>query len=389
MTMTYDGIFDNKEQIAAIQGVSKSTLSVDVCNENNLFYQSTATPKAVTPSTENVTVCTNVLQPNASARHVVENSEKKVFINRIYNEFDDKLKLNKDKSEQKKIGIYDKDIPSCSKNISNLGSDKWCTDKEKFLDSTKSIDFNRSQCPEKNLDVLKNLNIALGKTKIEKEANQLNPNQIKAGAVVIKEKYIEPPRMTRISRSFHGKSPTSNSLLDIANIPRRASDGIPLTSRNLNIRPENLKPDKNINIDMDKNRAGFRHPYLTQLSQPSGSSSRVAENKEYRKASLTENTSRNPRFTTTIVNEVEHAASVGLPITSVQQKVKNTQAGATISDSEGHASFFVGDTPLGNKNNKEKSDSESAASAENRGTSAQKDSAEKHTKHDSSMKHNK
>lgn len=238
ITMTYDEIFDNKEQGLA-QGPSRSTSDIGICSENNLFYQTPLTPKTVTPSKENVNICSNIL-PNTATRHV-ENIEKKVFINRIYNEFDDKVKMNKDKNEQRKPSIYDKDMPSCSKNISGLGSDKWSTDKEKFLDFAKNIDFSKSQYSEKNLDVLKNLNIALGKTKVEKEANQLNPNQVKPGAVVIKEKYIEPPRMTRISRSFHGKSPTSNSLLDIATTPRRASDGIPLTSRNLNVRPETPK----------------------------------------------------------------------------------------------------------------------------------------------------
>lgn len=364
--MTYDGIFE--KEAASAQAPSRSTSDIGICSENNLFYQNPLTPKTATPSKENVNICSNILQPNATTRHV-ENVEKKVFINRIYNEFDDKQKLNKDKNEPKKPSIYDKDIPSCSKNISSLGSDKWCTDKEKFLDFTKNIDFTKSQCSEKNLDVLKNLNIALGKTKVEKEANQLNPNQVKPGAVVIKEKYIEPPRMTRISRSFHGKSPTSNSLLDIASAPRRASDGIPLTSRNLNVRPESIKPDKNTNIDIDRSKSSnFRPPYVTQLSQPSGSSLKT---KEHRKASLTDNLARNPRFTTTIVNEAEHAASIGLPGRPIVQKAEASQIGI-VSDSEGHASFFLGDTPLGNKDNKNKSDAAGAKME-----SSQKDTEEK------------
>lgn len=367
MTMTYDDIFESKEQ-----GPSRSTSDIGICSDNNQFYQRPLTPKTVTPSKENVNICSNILQPNTATRSA-ENTEKKVFINRIYNEFDDKLKLNKDRNEPRRPSIYDKDMPSCSKNLSSLGSDKWCTDKEKFLDFAKNIDFTKSQSSETNLDVLKNLNIALGKTKVEKEANQLNPNQVKPGAVVIKEKYIEPPRITRISRSFHGKSPTSNSLLDIATTPRRASDGIPLTSRNLNVRPETLKPDKNTNIDMDRSKTNYRPPYVTQLSQPSGSSSRAQE-KEHRKSSLTENLSRNPRFTTTIVKEAEHAASMGLSIPPMQQKQKNSQIGV-VSDSEGHASFFMGDTPLGNKSNTDKSDTKGA-----RVEKSQKDSGKKSEK---------
>lgn len=106
---------------------------------------------------------------------------------------------------------------------------------------------------------------------------------------------------------------------------------------------------------------------MTQLSQPSGSSYKAQE-KEHRKSSLTENMSRNPRFTTTIVNEAEHAASMGLAVPPTMQKPKNSQIGV-VSDTEGHASFFVGDTPLGNKDNTGRSD--------NTAESSQRDSEKK------------
>lgn len=243
---------------------------------------------------------------------------------RIYNELDDKQNRNL----PKKSNVYDKEIATCEKNISNAGSDKWSTDKERFLDSSKTTEFVKMQCTEKNFDMLKNLNVAAsGKSKVEKE--DLSVGRPKPGAVVIKESYIEPPKMTRISRSFHGNSPSSNSLADISNAPRRASEGVPISSRSLNQKP------KNTNSEVDKNPP-TKPQYFTQISQPS-SASRTHE--DYRKTSLTETVCapRNPRFTTTLVDEAEHAASVGL----ARAKIGKNEIVGECEGAKG--SFYVGD----------------------------------------------
>lgn len=86
----------------------------------------------------------------------------------------------------------------------NLGSDKWAQSKEKFLDNSSHSSSNNSV----NLD---------------KEA--CHP-----GTVLVKESFIEPPRISRVSRSFHGNTPKNS--LDLNAIPRRASDS-PISASNV------------------------------------------------------------------------------------------------------------------------------------------------------------
>ncbi|XP_044265297.1 inositol hexakisphosphate and diphosphoinositol-pentakisphosphate kinase 2 isoform X14 [Tribolium madens] len=259
--------------------------------ENNLVCQGITTPKVISPLNTNVSIYTNVLHPSNSdsftLKHI-ENSERlQTSTNRIFNDFDKGKDL---KNLTKKSNIYDKDIPSSSKNISGLGSDKWCTSKEKFLDSIPL----KPGTPEKKPD------------------QKPNP-----GTVVVKEHYIEPPRMTRVSRSFHGKSPTSSSYLDISNaVPRRASEGVPLTSRNLNLQPETLKQDLQNSDNSARRKSKMKTPrpqFITQLSQPCGSTLQ-SPNVVLRKTSLCDVSVSKKRFTTTLVDEAEHAASVGISV---------------------------------------------------------------------------
>lgn len=85
---------------------------------------------------------------------------------------------------------------------------------------------------------------------------------------VVKENCIELPKITRISKSFHCKSPTPQLEIDLT--PRRASD-IPYSSKS----------------SFDVQSLNKKH-------------SKTQGNKA-------------PRFTTTLVDEAEHAASMGIP----------------------------------------------------------------------------
>lgn len=135
--------------------------------------------------------------------------------------------------------VYDKES---SKNVSVLGSDKWGSSKEKFLDNENG-------------------------TRVETR----EPNEPHAGAVIVKESFIEVPRMTRISKSFHGKT-SSNSNLNIStSVPRRASDSVPTL---------NKKYDEHDSVKKAKPQR-----------------------------SKTEDVPVKSRFTTTLVDEAEHAAS--------------------------------------------------------------------------------
>jgi hypothetical protein len=304
VTEDIDSCFIGDEELMDTKSLSSISLPCNLITsltENNLLCQGNITPKVISPLSANINIYTNVLHPSNSdsfgLKHIENTDRLQPSTSRIYNEFD----RSKDfKNLLKKSNIYDKEMPSSSKNIANLGSDKWCTSKEKFLDNT--VFAKIESVPDTRPD------------KSPPSDLRLNP-----GTVRVKEHYIEPPRMTRISKSFHGKSPTSSSYLDISTaIPRRASEGIPLTSRNLNLQPETLKQDfQNSNsgnrrkINIEKVRSN-RPQFVTQLSQPCGSTTLHSPGLHFRKTSLTDMGVSKKRFTTTLVDEAEHAASVGI-----------------------------------------------------------------------------
>ncbi|XP_063908206.1 inositol hexakisphosphate and diphosphoinositol-pentakisphosphate kinase-like isoform X5 [Zophobas morio] len=264
--------------------------------ENNLLCQGSITPKVISPMSTNINICTNILHPsnsdNISLKHIENIDRMQPSSSRIYNEFD---RTRDFKNFTKKSNIYDKDLPCTSKNLVALGSDKWCTTKEKFLEATFTPDSSEKKQP------------------FEK-TGEPKPNP---GTVVVKEHYIEPPRMTRISRSFHGKSPTSSSFLDISgSAPRRASEGIPLTSRSLNLQPDTLKQDFPSSSGGSRRKSSLekrsgRPQFVTQLSQPCGSTM-PSPGLGLRKTSLTDVGVGKKRFTTTLVDEAEHAAAMGI-----------------------------------------------------------------------------
>lgn len=270
-----------------------SSSSVMQLYENNTLLQGIVTPKAVTPSSENVNVYKNVFQLTPSNLKHVDNTDRKAFLNRIYNEFEEKSITRKDGNLSRSPSLYEKDTASSSKNFSTSGTSKWSTEKEKFLESSRHLDLVKAQYTEKNIDMLKNLNIDCDKSKITKDPSELNILKATPGAVVIKEKYIEPPKVTRVSRSFHGKSNTACSMDAACAAPRRASDGVSVV---------NLMSDNKEKLNAVKRK------FVSQLSQSKSPSRSVDE----RKSSLTDGTGARLRFTTTIVDEAEHAASVGL-----------------------------------------------------------------------------
>lgn len=269
--------------------------------ENNLLWQGNITPKAISPMTSNINVYTNVLHSSTSdnLKHLENFDRTQPSSPRIYNDFDRDRK--EFKNFTKKSNIYDKDISSSSKNISAMGADKWCTSKEKFLDNTLSL---TNEC------------------KIPEESSTVNP-----GTVLVKEHFIEPPRMNRISRSFHGKSSTSTSFLDISVTPRRASEGVPLCSRHLSSQPEPMQATSENRRKSNALKSG-RPQLLTQLSSPNTSTTVKNPGLNFRKTSLTDPGMGRMRFTTTLVNEAEHAASVGAsvkPVDTEKEKENKTQ----------------------------------------------------------------
>ncbi|XP_019865972.2 inositol hexakisphosphate and diphosphoinositol-pentakisphosphate kinase isoform X2 [Aethina tumida] len=241
--------------------------------ENNQVVM-TNCPKAI------MNICVNALQNDKLSKNA-EQSDKLLASNNLLGQLD-----------LKKCAIYDKDV----KNLASLGSDKWSTSKERFLEG-KKINYVKAD----NVDYGKNLNIGAEK-KVDKDNKDFNLLKQNPGTVLIKEGFIEPPRMSRISRSFHGKSPTSNSYLDISNnSPRRASDSVSMTNCNAN--PGNA---------LSKIEPKPQRPVFTsQLSQPCGSTN-PNKGTSFRKTSLTDGLPKHPRFTTVRVDEAEHAASMGL-----------------------------------------------------------------------------
>lgn len=221
------------------------------------------TPKVLSP----LHLCSNKLQlanDNYHLKHIDNSDRIQAGCSRIFNDLEAKFKNEKNK----KTNLYDKNL------VSEIKKDKWWSSKEKFLDSYPSY-----------------------------ETTICESNIPKPGAVIVKECYIEPPRMNRISRSFHGKTPTSSSCLDISNTHRRASD-IPVSSSTSKLQLPTTRPETKRHIE-SKN---LRHKFLSQLSQPCDTG---VQKMDHRKTSLTNETSKNPRFTTVKVDEAEHAASAG------------------------------------------------------------------------------
>lgn len=166
----------------------------------------------------------------------------------------------------------------------NTNADKCCLKREKLMNEPSS-----SRCTE--------------------DGNCLSRN---CGTVIIKESYIEPPRINRISHSFHGKTLKNCTQEDILNKYRRASDN-PLNYTSSVSQPSNLNNQSNEKIKFT------RHKFLTQLSQPNDVTVCKKNKDDHRKSSLTNEAAKSMRFTTVKVDEATHALSVG----NINKKVDN------------------------------------------------------------------
>lgn len=246
------------QRLNALANILNTSTTVNII-ENNLF-QPVSTPKLISPTTTNVNICTNQLNTLTSdnftynLKHVENTDRVQPSTSKAATDFD-----RKDlKNIMKQSNIFEKDIPNPSSvNIACLGNDKWSTSKEKFLE-------NKNYEKVDNIVFGKNLNTNTEK-KVEKE-NEFTKS--KSGAVIIKESYIEPPRISRVSRSFHGKSSASGSYIDISASPRRASDSPSTEAKPMPISLQEIKWDHR-----EKTKVMKKHPFFTQLSQPCGSSS--------------------------------------------------------------------------------------------------------------------
>lgn len=243
-----------RDRLNALANILNTNTSVNII-ENNLF-QPISTPKLISPMSTNVNICTNELNNpssdnlNYTLKHVENTDRIQPSTSNSTTDFD-----RKDlKNIMKQSNIFEKDIPNPSiVNIASLGSDKWSTSKEKFLESKNYEKVD-------NIVFGKNLNTNAEK-KVEKESELA---KVKPGVVIIKESYIEPPRISRISRSFHGKSPASGSYLDISATPRRASDSPMSEKKSM---PISLQEIQWGNVETPNQFK--KPPFLTQLSQPS------------------------------------------------------------------------------------------------------------------------
>nr|CAH7742232.1 unnamed protein product [Callosobruchus chinensis] len=120
--------------------------------ENNLF-QSLSAPKSLSPLNSNINVYTNVLHSPTSEFVHLENEERSQPSSSRAYDFDLKNFIKKSN--------YDKDISNRSININSTCGDKWCTNKEKFLENKH---FSKTD----NIDFGKNLNIHKDK-KVDKD----------------------------------------------------------------------------------------------------------------------------------------------------------------------------------------------------------------------------
>ncbi|XP_076259069.1 inositol hexakisphosphate and diphosphoinositol-pentakisphosphate kinase isoform X11 [Rhynchophorus ferrugineus] len=293
---------DNNETLTS----NASRSFIENCNAlrsslNECAGSESTTPKAISPATANVKVCNNILRSTDYYNMKPVSNIKRAHS--LYTKTSDVNPLDI-RYLVKDFSKFEKDVSSSNTNvnIANVGCLKWSTSKEKFFDITKD---NKTE----NIDIGKNLNTGAIK-KIDKDTELMT--KLTPGTILVKESYIEPPKISRVSRSFHGKSPTSSSYLDISGVPRRASD-IPFTNKNVNEPSGSGRTD---GIVRSKNTEGVvlrnRPQFITQLSQPCSESFSMSGSLP-RKASLTtETVTKHPRFTTTRVDEAEHAASVGL-----------------------------------------------------------------------------
>lgn len=277
------------------QPLQKQTTTNDNTNTNKLSGNKTHTAECVKGNNIEKPILKRLSSLNLNETNITlsDNETKGLHVctNNIFKNDKYKPSTSSDYCFNKiKTNENNKENKDSTKNISVLGSDKWCTSKEKFLENELATEKNNKQQDDKKY-----------------EKKELQVPKVNLGTVLVKESFIEPPRMTRISNSFHGK--TSNTTVDIT--PRRASDSVPSLCKPpdtlKNIFPTSKAP-KSPRRCSEIPKSNIEKQLVTQLSQPS--SSNVTHNNT-RKASLnTDSVPTKTRFTTTLVDEAEHAASV-------------------------------------------------------------------------------
>lgn len=284
---------------------------------------------------ENTERVQNISQPSTSQIDGEGNIQK--FYGRYCSFPQSPTIKDSNKNSVSSFSVYDKDYSESVKNISIAGIDKKNTCKEKIiLDnsehklSTKSNQYNlmNEVFEKKSSDVSKNLNVDEDKPKVEKSvSSELHL----PGAVVVKESFIEPPRMTRISKSFHGKT-SNSSCLNIAATPRRASDSVTGHSSSSQPPIKNVLSQQSSEQPEKPKTTNIHRQFTTQLSQPCGSTVPIPP-PPIRKSSLSER-GAGSRFTTTRVAEAEHVASnrygAGLP--PLHQNQDNTSSASQASN---------------------------------------------------------
>lgn len=235
----YAETLDNNQTLTSV--TSRSL--IDNCNA---LRSANINPKSISPLTANVNIYSNDLEKLQSVKVKPVSNIKRA--QSLYakkseggNETIDIRNLVKDFSK------FDKDASASNcNNMTNVGCLKWSTSKEKFFDITRD-------CKTDNIELGKNLN-----TGIVKKVDKLNP-----GSILVKESFIDPPKISRVSRSFHGNS-SAGSHLDISNVWRRASD-VPLSSKSVN---EVLGAESGATSKPTDGVTRRRPQFVSQLSNP-------------------------------------------------------------------------------------------------------------------------
>lgn len=135
------------------------------------------------------------------------------------------------------------------------------------------------------------------------------------GVLVSKDNCIEPGKINRISRSFHGKTLSGATSESIA--PRRASDN-PANYTSVCQQQSQLRKQ----TEPEKLRMA-KHKIVTQLSQPNDS---LVQKLEVRKTSLTNEAAKSMRFTTVKVDENAHAKSAGYGGLKLEASVRGSDS---------------------------------------------------------------
>lgn len=252
--------------------LSSASLAIPSTSRKNSGKSYEFPEGSVTPTTPTVTYKTEDTYVD------IPSSLKQITFSRVgssgqFDNLSSKANVQNPLKVTKQMKSVEKDTKS---NNSNMGSDKWSASKEAFLEISKP----KEKDPGKDI-------------------NRQNTS-MKQGVVVVRECYIEPPRISRVSKSLDGKSQASQSLLNIAAAaPRRASEGVPVTSDNLTT-VEDTK-------STSEKSSSKRHQFSTQISHP-GTSKTSKSSTEFRKSSLSSDNVQvppKPRFTTTLVDEAE------------------------------------------------------------------------------------